>query len=266
MRGVSLNLRLGLTRRGGGAASTPAFTPTDLFAAAEAGFAFDTSDLGTLWQDTGGTVAITEDGQNAARMDDISGNGNNATQGTAGARPVYKLIGGVHSLLADGIDDFMALSPGLFTVSADVTFGFSMSLEAVGTAPYLLGTDPADNGFEFLTEGTKRLPRPAVITTGGNVVASAAVALVLGTKHTFWQTWDRSAGQLVLEKDGAEIVNTTGVAADIKTPATGYELFRSGSSARCMNVHLHRCFGISRFLTAQEKTDAKAWLDEGAGL
>lgn len=89
---------------GGGAS---AFTPATLFAASEAGAWYDPSDLSTLWQDTGGTVAVTADGQSVARMDDKSGNGNHLTQATAGMRPVYHTDGTKHWLEYDGVDDIL---------------------------------------------------------------------------------------------------------------------------------------------------------------
>lgn len=41
---------------------------------------FDFSDISTLWQDTGGTTQVNADGQKIQRIDDLSGNGYNATE------------------------------------------------------------------------------------------------------------------------------------------------------------------------------------------
>lgn len=68
------------------------FTPISLFAASEPGVWYDPSDLSTMFQDTAGTVAVTSPGQSVARINDKSGRGNHATQGTAAARPVYGVI------------------------------------------------------------------------------------------------------------------------------------------------------------------------------
>ena len=71
-----------------------------LFANGEAGAWYD---LLTLWADTGGTTAAT-DGDDVARIDDLSGNGNNATQATAGLRMTYLEAGGYRYLSGNGTD------------------------------------------------------------------------------------------------------------------------------------------------------------------
>jgi hypothetical protein len=76
-------------RRKGGAASTPAFSPSLLFASSEPGVWYDPSDLTTLFTDTAGTTPVTTPGQTVALMNDKSGRGNNATQATAASRPTY---------------------------------------------------------------------------------------------------------------------------------------------------------------------------------
>ena len=50
---------------------------------------FDFSDLTTLFQDTGGTSPVTADGQAIRRINDKSGNGNNATQSNLSNAPRY---------------------------------------------------------------------------------------------------------------------------------------------------------------------------------
>lgn len=86
----------------------PRWSPASLFAASETGAWYDPSDLSTLWKDTAGTDPVTADGDAVARIDDKSGNGNNATQTTAANRPLYKTSDGLHWLQFDGVDDHLA--------------------------------------------------------------------------------------------------------------------------------------------------------------
>jgi len=64
------------------------FNPRTLFAASEPGAWYDTSDLGTLFQDSAGTVPVTAVEQPVGRILDKSGRGNHATQATTTKRPV----------------------------------------------------------------------------------------------------------------------------------------------------------------------------------
>jgi len=59
-------------RRRIGAASTPAFSPSTLFASSEPGVWYDPSDLTTLYQDTAGTTPVVTPGQTVALMLDKS--------------------------------------------------------------------------------------------------------------------------------------------------------------------------------------------------
>jgi len=59
-------------RRRIGAASTPAFSPSALFALAEPGVWYDPSDLSTLFTDTAGTTPVTTPGNTVALMLDKS--------------------------------------------------------------------------------------------------------------------------------------------------------------------------------------------------
>ena len=67
-----------------------AFAIGDLFLGEEAGAWYDPSDLSTLFQDAAGTTPVTTDSDPVGLMRDISGNGNDLTQATAGKRPLYK--------------------------------------------------------------------------------------------------------------------------------------------------------------------------------
>ena len=91
------------------------FSPAVLFANSEPGVWYDPSDLTTLFQDVAGTTPVTAAGQTVALMLDKSGNGLNATQSTAAARPEYQTDGTYHWLEFDGTDDFMVtptITPG----------------------------------------------------------------------------------------------------------------------------------------------------------
>lgn len=75
------------------------FTPASLFASGEEGTWYDPSPT-TAFTDTGGTVAATY-GDPVAYLQDLSGNGNHATQTTLASRPILARVpeGGRRNLL-----------------------------------------------------------------------------------------------------------------------------------------------------------------------
>ena len=83
---------------------------SSLFSSSEKGFAYDFSDISTMWQDTAGTTAVTAVDQLVARVDDLSGNSNHLIQSTSGSRPVLKQDGKGYYLQFDGTNDFMQTS------------------------------------------------------------------------------------------------------------------------------------------------------------
>ncbi|TPJ56613.1 hypothetical protein, partial [Mesorhizobium sp. B2-6-7] len=91
---MSLGLGLGLTRQfkaSGGA--PPAFDPTSLFGVSDDGGWYDVSDLATLKQDSGGTGAVSADGDPVGFIGDKSGKGRHLLQTTSGARPTLRIAG-----------------------------------------------------------------------------------------------------------------------------------------------------------------------------
>ena len=94
-----------------------------------------------LWLDASQITGLN-DGDAVATWNDLSGLANNATQGTASARPLYKtnIKNGKPALLFDGVDDGFSLTTGLslsaytvFVVWAQTDAGFgSLSFIKLG--------------------------------------------------------------------------------------------------------------------------------------
>lgn len=112
-----------------GAGGTAAFSPTDI-----AGL--------QLWLDASQITGLN-DGDAVATWNDASGNANNATQGTAAARPLYKvnIKNGKPALLFDGVDDGFALTTGL-NLSAYTVFVVWAQSDAVnGSVSFIKSGD-----------------------------------------------------------------------------------------------------------------------------
>lgn len=89
------------------AASAPPapWTPTDV---AGLQLWLDASDTGTLFQNSGGTGAVTSDGDPVGYWGDKSGNARHVTQATSGRRPLYHPDGlgtGKKAIQFDDVDD-----------------------------------------------------------------------------------------------------------------------------------------------------------------
>jgi hypothetical protein len=65
-------------------------TLKNLFAVNQKGLAYNFQDISTLWQDTAGTIPITDADQLVARVDDLSGNNNHIIQTDVSKRPQLK--------------------------------------------------------------------------------------------------------------------------------------------------------------------------------
>jgi len=91
---------------------------------------YDASDTNTLWQDAGGTIHITANGQTVLRWNDKSGNGNHLTSssgpayttGVMNSLPVVRfngnLMANVAASMGNAADNFTVI--GVFTVASNV--------------------------------------------------------------------------------------------------------------------------------------------------
>lgn len=86
-------------------------SPSISFVSPYPGYAFNADNITTLWQDVAGETPVTEPGQTVARIDDLSGQGNHATQSDPAKRPTYQLdANGRGYLDFDGVDDFLTMA------------------------------------------------------------------------------------------------------------------------------------------------------------
>lgn len=107
-----------------------------LFAASEVGVLYDPADFATLFQDSAGTIPVTDVGQPVGKILDKSGNGYHATQATSTARPILRQSGSLYYLEFDGIDDFL-VTPSIDFSGTDkmsVFAGFNQIVTPTATA------------------------------------------------------------------------------------------------------------------------------------
>jgi hypothetical protein len=126
-----------------------AFSPASLFAASEVGAWYDPSDLATVWQDNTRTTPGAV-GSAVGCIDDKSGNGFNATQATAGNRPILRESGGLYYLEFDGSDDWLQTAAIDFTGTDEMSVFAGVNSTADNRMIAELSASAETNGAWFM--------------------------------------------------------------------------------------------------------------------
>lgn len=148
------------------------WSPKALFADGSQGAWYDPSNSSSLFQDVGGTVPVTSDGDPVALIQDLSGNGNHSVQNVAPARPTWRTDGTLSWLEYDGADDGvvipaisysnpnLSICVGLQYLTGGSAWGSIKS--AVGSVVYVGLSSPVNGG--------------AISNCGGQTFVNGAVA------------------------------------------------------------------------------------------
>lgn len=220
---------------------TTSFSPMDLFASSENGFWLDPSDLSTLWQDTGGTMPAVV-GNPVGRIDDKSGNGNNALQSTAANRPILRQdADGAYYLEFDGSND---------------TLSVTVATSQPWTSIY---------GFQFvsgatITDGNSASERLALyVTTGTYKLFDGAERVTLIANHTE-KEW------LVIGFNGSSTYfgGRNGLTGPITFGATeaptGIILGAACNSTNHAQMRVYQAISVNRSITFAERILARSWI------
>ena len=198
MNPLRRRIHTAMQTRGGAAAWTPASIPGLL-----------------LWLDANQITGLN-DGDAVATWSDASGNGYNATQGTASQRPIYKtgILNSRPVVRFDAVDD--TLSNGTFAVNQANTW-FAV-----------VRTTGGDGAYRFVFDAATGTTRQALIYTVGTTKwTSYAGALVDESGTTASSTW-RSIQAIFNGASSSLIVGGTTTAVNPGTDnlANGYILGR----------------------------------------
>lgn len=151
------------------------------FSSGETGGMWRYKGMDHVWQDDAGTTAVTATGQTIGRVDDLSGNGNHATQATSSYRPQYQSYGA----LFDKSDDRL----------------LTASLGAMATGTLMIATDigtliaPIRRSAGVFSVGTNNPTTQFPYTPSDKIVAVLIIsrALSSGEKATL-AAWATSLG------------------------------------------------------------------------
>ena len=256
-----LMIGLSLTSLGLGVGSSGGFSPRSLFTGA-AGVFYDMSDLGSLWADTGATTPATVNGA-IARVNDKSGNGNNATQGTGASQPTLKLTSGKYRCLFDGVADFLSTGSIDMTASDEITIvaGIAKSSDAA-TQMAIENTTGAGSARLFVPAGGTGYTHGMLGTLSSD---STATGFAAPSTTVVTSLGKISTDTNIIRVNG---IQRASASTDLGAGNMGnYQWFfgmRDGTSLPFAGS-IYGLIVINRLLSATEIAQAEAWMNGKTG-
>ena len=255
---------LDFRRRGGG------FDPKSLFRNGEVGVWYDPSDLSTLFQDSAGTTPVTAVGQPVGLMLDKSGNGNHASQATAGNRPLLQVdANGKYYLVFDGVDDVLSagasaeiLPPREFWGAFNITTGGGIGTGLFYSGPQgsVVSSSSVGGLFQRSDGSFRQLLMATRIGAGvaNNAIANSAFSI--GVPFVARGTSTLSPGMVAIDSGGTPVT-----AAVTFSGTPGVANIANVGSSGCV----FRFFGglnINRPLTVGEAANLRAYFNGVCGI
>lgn len=239
------------------------FDPANLFDSGQLGAVYDPSVSSTMWQDTAGTIPAGADDP-VGRMDDRSGNGFHATQGTAANRPIRRTDGSVWWLQFDGQSDELAVN---VSVVGNPTTGNSGSVGFVaGSAnnafPKILGS-PSDIGLTLQFNGGN-IPNFSVKDDAGLTSAVGSQTITFGTKYGWFFKYTPANAEVSSTINGAT-TSFSGDATEKAIPSL-VSIGNRPTTPRHYTGNIYSLVIIEGLLSAGEQADLTAWTAEKLGL
>lgn len=244
-----------------------------LFANGEQGFFYDPSDMGTMFQDSAGTIPVTAAGQPVGLIRDKSGRNNHAFQTNSALRPILRknATTGANYLEFDGGDDFLQTSNINFTATdkvslfagvrklSDSTNGVLLELSALvtsnsGTFCVLAPRYAAAAGnFGVISKGTvlTELTTPTILAPISAVISMKSSILASGLSM-------RVNGALSASSNNSQGTGNYG----------NYPLYigrRAGTSLP-FNGHLYSLIGVGKLASDSETLAIEKELAKRTGV
>lgn len=249
------------------------WNPADLFLNGEEGAWYDPSDLSTMFQDSAGTTPVTAVGQPVGRINDKSGNGNNATQPTAAARPLLQNDGVNNYLAFDGVDD--GVSSASFNLSGTDTATLFSGISRPNDSGYKMyaefGPPDTTGGFYFAARSSVSGYEVGLKGSAGQTVAvtdtaSPPVKDVITVSLDYTQP--TNATEIKMRVDGVAVSTS-----QLNQPSAGDGPFgnlalnvgcRSDGSLP-VTGNIYSMILLGRLATPQEITDTETWVNDHTG-
>jgi hypothetical protein len=217
-----------------------------------------------LWLDADQITGLV-DGNAVSPWTDQSGNGFDASNGTAGSRPLYKtnIINGLPTVLFDGSDDFLTLaSAANLDLTADFSVFVVMRFVTVNRGSTVQNTVLSKDftRYEFYEYQTVQ---GGYVGGTSNAVNSASSTLAAATNYIL--EWHRSGSSLTTVNNGTQV----GTATNSASASGGNPLYigvRPGGGGGYIHAHYGEIVIYDEARTAGEKTDLRAALASKWGI
>jgi hypothetical protein len=242
------------------------FNPASLFSGGERGYWLDASDLSTLWQDTGGTSAVTTDGQTVKRWVDKSGNSHALTEATNG--PTYRTDGSKHWLAYDGTNDTLRKSAaGITNNISALTVMAAVQCDAntgtKGLAQFMDGSFQSRaalqfNSAEVLNIGGQRVDGAVATFANGSVDRSGSPLIVVAE-------WDWVNTTIRVYAGQTQDATNTSFCTTGNTPATNENIRIGDVGGSFFLGKVYQVLAINRALTAPEKENLAGYMATKSG-
>lgn len=244
-------------------ASTAAFDPASLFQSGTyKGFWIDASDTTKLKQDTGGSTAVTADGDPVGYVAETSGNGGIFTRYTDDTyRPAFKVVNGYNCLRFDGSNDELrgdAVTRAIAGNSiAASTYILAINADSTGSFPKNI----------FATQGSDGLTTfPSVRSTTTlrfnyryNGYYKEYTSFTCNEVAVYTLIW-LASGAIKIRKNGSQVVSQTDASGAWPSNAGNY------TAVGGIKGDIYQVFAIGKELTGTDLTDAEKAIGAKAGI
>jgi len=217
----------------------------------------DSSDSGTLFQDTSGTIPVVNDGDPVGLWRDKSGNAKHATQSTNANRPLFKtsVQNSKNVLRFDGSNDGMAGSDTGFSTTTSTVFVICKSaIAGTDNYPFMFGTDAATQLVGLTTYNNQMQ-----ITQYG---ASTFVAFTTNAWNVIYFT--KSSNNWTMNLNGTS-ASTTMTTSTVLSGNYGIGFNRSGNRA-FFNGDIAEVILYNSVLSTSQIQQVQAYLNQKWGI
>ena len=256
-----------------GQSNTLASIIKSLFANNEQGFAYDSNDLSTMFQDAAGTIPVTGAGQPVGLIKDKSGNNNHAFATSSATRPILRqnTITKAYYLEFDGSDDFLVTSNINFTATDKVSlfagvrklsdanigsvFGLSSApLSASGVFEMYTPQTVGGEGFAYYSRGAST--RSVVLAQG----LKAPVGFILSAQT------DIANNTVICKINQTLAAVTAGSLGDGSFSNNPLFIGRRGGTSLPFNGHIYSLIGFGRLTTDAETVALEKLIAKNTGV
>lgn len=217
-------------------------------------------------------IAGLSDGDPVTTWADLSGQGNNATQGTGAAKPLFKtnIANGRPGVLGDGVDDFMSLPAGLltalmagdrtvFAVAKWVAHAADAKVMAIYNGGFStrfgIGEDNGGAGAQWAF----------IYTTGAAAqTISAAIGVVPSANTTQISEAVQSGVNYTGLTNGTQVGTVTN--AGVEAPSQGAIFAGAGGSNQFGNLYILEVVAYSAALSAADRARVRRYLGTRWGV